>query len=444
MGSQRSRAAARLAALRAIRSVPPPSEKTPDVLLVYKNSFRPFDATGIAIGELADALNRSGITTQVLGLPQDYRAPATGGTRLTQRLGVFGRRLVDHLRQTAFLVEVTRHLRSMPDEHQVVITVDYPTGIGIVGPAARRLGRAHLDSVAWIMDNYQEQKLAMSRHAYDAHLRLALDTWSLRNVDRLVTIGECMAQRVERRIGRRPDVIPIWTHTHEPAREDDDAPRLAAFRRERWGISQSRLVVIYSGHAAAHHPLQALVDAALRVDGEGIHFVMAGVGIEMDRVRGIAALSTLGYWHFVPRVPAEELALQMMSADVHIVSLDPAVTGTCVPSKTYAAMTHGRPVIFIGDKDCQAAKDVISAGAGFVVAAGDAAELTRVLRELAAAPDTLRDMKERARTWAHVHRTSQVVTNEWEHYLRDTFFGPRPNSASVSVEEPAGEPEVVA
>ena len=79
--------------------------------------------------------------------------------------------------------------------------------------------------------------------------------------------------------------------------------------------------------------------------------------------------------------PAEELAAHLMTADVHLVSLEPAWSGTMVPSKLQGIFAVGRPVVFVGSRESSIGRWVEESGGGWVVAAGDVDGLRSALEE---------------------------------------------------------------
>ncbi|MCX6868828.1 MAG: glycosyltransferase family 4 protein [Verrucomicrobia bacterium] len=79
--------------------------------------------------------------------------------------------------------------------------------------------------------------------------------------------------------------------------------------------------------------------------------------------------------------PAERLAAHLRSADVHMASLDPAWTGTMVPSKVQGIFAAGRPVIFIGRAESSIGRWVLESGGGWVVAPADVTGLLAALGE---------------------------------------------------------------
>jgi hypothetical protein len=79
--------------------------------------------------------------------------------------------------------------------------------------------------------------------------------------------------------------------------------------------------------------------------------------------------------------PAAELAAHLMTADVHLVSLEPAWTGTMVPSKLQGIFAVGRPVVFIGSAESSIGRWVEESGGGWVVVPGDVDGLRAALEE---------------------------------------------------------------
>ncbi len=100
--------------------------------------------------------------------------------------------------------------------------------------------------------------------------------------------------------------------------------------------------------------------------------------------------------------PAEELTAHLMSADVHLVSLEPAWSGTMVPSKLQGIFAVGRPVVFLGAAESSIGRWVDESGGGWVVAAGDVERLRSVLEE-ARDPEVRQIRGEAAAKFAKLH-----------------------------------------
>ena len=133
-----------------------------------------------------------------------------------------------------------------------------------------------------------------------------------------------------------------------------------------------------------------------------IRFVFFGGGKRRAEVEAFARENPNCAVEVHDYAPAEELAVHLQSADVHLASLDAAWTGTMVPSKLQGIFAAGRPVIFIGSADSSIGRWVNESGGGWVVPAGDAAGLLAALGE-ARDPEIRLQRGQSARTFAETH-----------------------------------------
>jgi len=387
------------------------------VVFLYKGANRPADATARVVHQLAGRLQAAGLMTSVHGMddrthPHRPR-PVDGGIAAQVRYG-FGKAR-DLLAESRFLLQTAVGLTRLPDDPQVIVSVDYPTGIGLTPFVARKLGRRKLHTISWVMDDFQDQKLASHPWALDARLRRIVDRLALRTADIVVTIGTCMADRIAREVHRSAEVIRVWA----AAPKGTPDPEAVAAVRAGWGAGPETTVVLYSGHAAPHHPLEALVDAAAElVDDERILFVVSGVGVELERLRRSSKPATLSNWRFGRQVPKDQVDTLLAAGDVHVVSLAENVTGTCVPSKTYAALARGKPVLFMGSVEGQAAQDVLEAGAGLVVPTDDPEAIRNAVLQLAE-PNLAEAMGRAAADWWPRNISLDVLVDVWRRVIDD-------------------------
>jgi putative colanic acid biosynthesis glycosyltransferase WcaI len=112
----------------------------------------------------------------------------------------------------------------------------------------------------------------------------------------------------------------------------------------------------------------------------------------------------------LPYVKQEDLAASLAAADVHLVSLRSPWQGLIVPSKLQAAFGVGRPVIFVGPRDCEPADWIAASGGGWIVGEGDVEGLLRAVDE-ARDPAERRRRGEAGRAFARVHFDRTTNTN---------------------------------
>jgi colanic acid biosynthesis glycosyl transferase WcaI len=229
-----------------------------------------------------------------------------------------------------------------------------------------------------------------------------------------VVLSEGMRGRLQRR-GVEADqlrVVPNWA--------DTDAihplPSARSATRRRHGL-EGRFVVGYSGNFGRAHEFGTLLTAAGVLAGDGFTFLMTGGGARWRELRTAAEAAGLSNMLFQGYQPAELLADSLAAADVHLVSLLPALEGLIVPSKVYGILAAGRPVLFIGDTQGDTAQLVREHDCGMAVAVGDSEGMVAWLRALRAAPERLERMGCNARALALARYSGAGAAEEWMRML---------------------------
>jgi len=112
-----------------------------------------------------------------------------------------------------------------------------------------------------------------------------------------------------------------------------------------------------------------------------LRFVFFGGGKRRDEVAKYADAHPDAGIELHDYAPADQLLAHLQSADVHLASLEPAWSGTMVPSKLQGIFAAARPVIFIGSAESSIGRWVLESGGGWVVAAGDIGGLLAALEQ---------------------------------------------------------------
>lgn len=391
----------------------------PSVLFINR-VYPPDDgATGQLLAELAEALVREGwqVTVLAAGTSKAESGKQTAEIHRVRglpftRASLWKRALSYASLYPALLGRALRLPR--PD---VIVTLTDPPLLLTLGPWLKFWKRARL--VHWAQDVYPEvaEELGVVRKkGFAAGVLRWCSTASLRRHDQIIAVGRCMKDRL---IARGLDaskiaVIPNWAvGTPAPSsgspssdatlsasnRERSDAT-LAHLMGEGQGVrvpgevsipsvqssefkvqssefksdhSQPPLTVMYSGNFGLAHPFEAMMEAVKILDQasqrEALHpppvrFVFAGSGPKLEALRG--ALAPCANVEFRPPAPLENLAEALASADVHLACMSDALLGLVVPSKIYGALAAGRPCLFLGPRDSEAARIILESGRGLV------------------------------------------------------------------------------
>jgi glycosyltransferase involved in cell wall biosynthesis len=419
-----------------------------DVKLIFLNRFFHPDhsATSQMLSDLAFALARRGRAVAVITSRQRYDAPADALPQRESIDGVsiyrvwtsrFGRanllgRTLDYA--TFYLSAAWRLSRLARSGDVVIAKTDPPMLSVMAGPLCRRRG-AKL--VNWLQDIFPEAAQALGVGGRAACAPFSLMRWlrsrSLQAAHMNVVLGRRMAERVSG-LGVRHDRIRVLPNWADGASIAPIAPAANPLRRE-WGLGDS-FVVSYSGNLGRAHEVDTLLEAMTILEARQpapgsdapersgaqsppVLWLFIGSGALLEVLKAEVARRRLASVRFKPYQPQARLAESLSAADVHLVTLRPALEGLIVPSKFYGVAAAGRPTLFVGDEDGEIARLIAHHECGRTVAAGDGGALARTILDLAAAPDVCRRMGQRARQTFEAEFDKAIALMRWEELLQE-------------------------
>jgi colanic acid biosynthesis glycosyl transferase WcaI len=401
--------------------------RVPRVFFVNRYFHPDQSATSRMLSDLAFRLAERGVAVAVVSSRQLYENPRAAlpahevvrgvdiyrvATATRGRSSLVGRALDYVSFHVAAGLELLRLL--LPGD-AVVAKTDPPL-ISVVVSLAARLRGAVL--VNWLQDLFPEVASVLTPGLVPAWLErvlIAVRDRSLRRAAMNVVLGEAMRQRVLRAgvPTTRVRVVSNWADT------DSVIPVATANSqaRQRLGL-EGRFVVGYSGNLGRAHEFETLIGAArlLRQDA-CFAFLITGGGAKADALQASVRAEALESFFFQHYQPAELLSDSLAAADVHLVSLLPALEGLIVPSKVYGILAAGRPALFVGDQGGDVARMLREHDCGVSFAPGDCEGLATELRLLAESRQRVDSMGVNARTLALARYTSEHAVVDWLAFL---------------------------
>jgi glycosyltransferase involved in cell wall biosynthesis len=378
------------------------------VRLLLVNQFYPPDVapTGQLLEDLARALALRGHAVDVLCSRRAYAGGAShpafeerGGIRVHRVAAPLADprslpgRVAD---QVAFLALAGRRALTLP-RPDLVLALTTPPFVGALAKVlARWRGAAHAH---WVMDVYPDVLAAhgLLRGGSLVYRTLGrLARWQLAGAASVIALGPCMAGRLARYAERPAEWVALWGED-----AGGDAAEFEELRRER-GWRPGETVLMYSGHMGLAHRIGEFLEAARRLDAAGPRWVFAGAGPRRHAVEAFAATHPEARVELLPYVPRERLRASLAAADVHLMSLASGWQGLVAPSKVQAAFGVGRPVLYVGPPDNEAAAWLAESGGGWIVAEDDAEGLLRAVAQ-ACDPGERAVRGERAERFAREH-----------------------------------------
>jgi len=213
---------------------------------------------------------------------------------------------------------------------------------------------------------------------------------TLRQATRVIVLGDDMRDRIIAK-GIAPERIAIVRDGATPSATLPDRSD-PVVQEIRCGFP---FVAIHAGNLGFYGAWGSLLKAAELLGKENAGLVFVGDGANRAAVESSAA--GLANVRFLPFRPIEQVPHVMMAGDVHIVTVKRGLEGVVVPSKLYAILAAGRPLLVVAPKECDAARIAVERGCGVAADPADPAAIAKAVESLRDDPARLAEMGRRAR-----------------------------------------------
>lgn len=404
---------------------PPRAETRGAARIVFVNRYFHPDqsATSRMLSDLAFRLADRGVSVAVVTSRQLYENPraalapreVVGGVTIYRvatatrgRSRLLGRAL-DYV---SFHLAAGLQLLRILARGDIVVAKTDPPLISLVVARAAALRGAVL--VNWLQDLFPEVAAALTPGLIPGWMERLLTSArnkSLRRAAMNVVLSERMRARLVA-LGvhqSRIKIVANWANASSVVPQST----AASATRRRLGL-EGHFVIGYSGNLGRAHEFDTLIGAArlLRADSQ-FAFVITGGGAKAEALRAAVRAEGLENFVFQGYQPEELLSDSLAAADIHFVSLLPALEGLIVPSKIYGILAAGRPTVFVGDTDGDLGRMLGTQGCGVAVSVGDSVRLAAELVALRDSPERLASMGLRARQLALSRYTSEHAVTDW-------------------------------
>ena len=286
-------------------------------------------------------------------------------------------------------------MESRPD----VALLSTPPLPGVLSATAALTAR-RIPVVADVRDIWPAAAAALGELSNPHLVRLfeRAERWLYRRAARVTATTRPFCRHVDRVAGFPTSVhLPNGALDELVAAPDRKPPRRGPF------------VVGYAGNLGIAQGLEIVLDAAERLRGEHVRFVLLGDGPLRDWLSlQIAARKLDGAVELRRSVPVSEVGDFLQSCHALLVPLaGHPLLADFIPSKLYDAMAVGRPAIVAAAGEASAL--VRETGAGVAVPPGSDEDLAEAVRKLVRSPEEARRMGQAGRTAAaRLARSRQI------------------------------------
>jgi len=142
--------------------------------------------------------------------------------------------------------------------------------------------------------------------------------------------------------------------------------------------------IVYTGNLGRYYALERVIEAAeLLREERDIQFVFLGHGALENTMKQQTSNLGLENVYFLPYQPSSIYKAILLQADALLVTLQEGMTGISVPSKTYAYLAAGKPIVGMLPPDSEIGMLLDEAQCGVYVRPGDVQGFCRLVLDLA-------------------------------------------------------------
>ncbi len=240
----------------------------------------------------------------------------------------------------------------------------------------------------WVMDINPDQAVAMGKAAQGS-LAVRVFEWFnrliLKRASDIVVLDRFMAETMKRKLPeaeRKFHIMPPWPmegYLEQVAHADNP------FRKAH--NLEDKLVIMYSGNHSPAHPLDTILQAALRLqDNPKLVFLFVGGGLGKQSVEAVIREHAPCNIVSLPYQPLDQIKYSLSAADVHLISMGDEMVGIIHPCKFYGAMALSRPIILLGASPCAISDVIDKHHCGWQVEHGDVDGAVEQLTRLSELP----------------------------------------------------------
>lgn len=371
-------------------------------LLFIHRSFPPDSgASALRLYELAQGLAENGWQITILANRGRTQALKNQHANITvKRLSHGGEdqktKGINHL---VWPLRFLLHANKLP-KIDLAITLTDPPLSAITTALLRRFKK--IPVIHWVHDLYPDiEAVCITKKTIWHHVAHKISRWSLRQHDKIVTLGDDMNRVLSHDITPDTKLIAIsnWPDVYETTIEKEKAPLRSSNTNPF--ITEGIFTVLYSGNFGQMHEFRPLIDAIKLVHTQPlpIRFIFAGDGQKFTQVRDEIESHFLTNVHFIRAQPKERFMDLLRAGDIHISSMISKAAGLVAPSKINSALGLGKPCLYIGPPQASQARLISEYKAGFVIDVTDSHakfKIADAIVQLANHKDQYKDMQENA------------------------------------------------
>ncbi len=248
----------------------------------------------------------------------------------------------------------------------------------------------HAKYIYNIQDFNPEQIMAVGYSKNKAILKLmmALDKFSCKRSDLVITVGRDLVETAKNRFKKNPpNVVMInnWIDEKEIYPLPADHEKVVAFKK-KYGLD-GKFVFMYSGNIGLYYDLENIIKVIgefkpglKAADGREVVFAFVGAGSVLDKLVLYAREHKMSNVVFIPYQDKGDLNYSLNAGDVHWCVNAKGIKGVSCPSKYYGLEAAAKPIIGVLEEGSEIRCLIEETCGGYCSEPGDFEHMVRHIR----------------------------------------------------------------
>ncbi|MHC4946787.1 MAG: glycosyltransferase family 4 protein [Planctomycetota bacterium] len=411
-------------------TAPPPDNQPTRVVILNQYYVPDVASTGHLLSELADYLSRNEDSVSVITAIPSYGPPSTwqdcprretaNGVEITRvwttrfdKNNILGRTI----NSLTFILQMTGRVIFRRQRGEVFLYTTNPPYLPVVG-AVISLIRKH-PYVVLLHDSYPQLAVLVGKiRAGGIAERIwhRLNRFMYRRAEQTIVLCKAARRLVCESYGIPEERVHVISNWADGAKLHDRPKTESEFAREQGLIEP--FVVLYSGNLGLYYDFESILGAAERLlDEPRFRLVFVGSGGRRDWVEQEIERRGLTNTVLLPYQPFDKLPDSLTACDASLVTIAKGVEGISYPSKLYASLAVGRPILALSEEWSELRELVESQGVGHWFPLGESDRIAACIREMIDDPARCAEQGRRARALFERSYTLEASGRQYDEVL---------------------------
>ena len=273
-----------------------------------------------------------------------------------------------------------------------VFTISQPPILGgLLGVLGRLQKKAKM--IYCIQDFNPEQVMAVgySKNKIILKLMMALDKFSCRQSDLVITVGRDLVETLKNRFNGKnvPKHVMInnWIDEKEVYPLPSDNIKVVEFKK-KFGL-EDKFVIMYSGNIGLYYDLENIIKVIEKfkpgtkaADGREVAFAFVGAGSVLDSLKQYVDEHKMSNVVFIPYQDKADLIYSLNASDVHWCVNAKGIKGVSCPSKFYGIAAVNKPVLGVLEEGSEIRLLIEEIGSGLCCEPGDYKGIEAMIKQV--------------------------------------------------------------